>query len=315
MPLLPKRSAARSNVKAVDLSIAWEEWQAAEYAKLAVFHVAAVEQELAKAREADEALAATVVTLRKAVAANEKTVLELAASETSSEEAHATLLEERQDLAKQWLSLKRALGLEPHQELRLRQEIILPSRLRVPDEAALSATVEMRRIDLIGLQQGIASQDETVRAAVLAAFPKITAGFARNTDTTDVHTRGFTVQVEFPLFDRNQGNAASERATRQTLKDEYAQRVFEARNDIASAVADVRAFNAQISAAEEALPLLEKLTVVAQTALTAGNGDVLGYYQARSNLLQKRLQLIKLEEQLMETKTALELASGQLDPK
>jgi cobalt-zinc-cadmium efflux system outer membrane protein len=314
LPLLPRRAAARLNARAVDLDVAWEEWQAAANAKLAVYHVAALQKELAAARDADAALRETVMTLRKAVAANEKTVLELAAGESSSEDAHATVLEVAQDLDKQWLVLKRAMGLEPDTDLRLRPGILLPSRLPVPDEAALSAQVESRRIDLIGLRQGCLSQDETVRAAVLAAFPKITAGFARNTDTTDVHTQGFTVQVELPLFDRNQGNVATERTTRQTLKDEYAQRAFEARNDIASAVADIRWLDAEIAAAEEALPLLEKLTTVAQTASESGNADVLGYYDARSNLVQKRLQLIKLEEELMETKTALELASGQMDP-
>jgi outer membrane protein TolC len=313
LPLLPKRAAARANLRAVDLEVAWEEWQAAANAKLAVYHVAALEQELRAAREADEALRQTVTTLQKAEAANEKTVLDLAAGEGASEDAHATVLEVEQDLDKQWLELKRAMGLEPDVPLKLREGILLPSRLAVPDVTALSANVETRRIDLIGLQHGYLSQDETVRAAVLAAFPKITAGFARNTDTTDVHTQGFVIQVDLPLFDRNQGNVATERATRQQLKDEYAQRVFEARNDIASAVADIRSLNAQIAAAEEAVPALEKLTSVAQTAAASGNADVLGYYDARSNLVQKRLQLIKLEEALMETKTALELASGEMD--
>jgi outer membrane protein TolC len=315
LPLLPKLASARANIRAVDLDVAWEEWQAAANAKLAVYHVAAVEQELAAARDADEALRQTVVTLRKAEAANEKTMLDLAAGESSSEDAHATVLDVQQDLDKQWLALKRALGLEPDAVLKLRQGIILPSHLPVPDVMALDANVETRRIDLIGLQQGYLSQDETVRAAILSAFPKITAGFARNTDTTDVHTQGFVVQVDFPLFDRNQDNIATERATRQQLKDEYAQRVFEARNDIASAIADIRSLDAQITAAEEAIPALEKLTSVAQSAATSGNADVLGYYDARSNLIQKRLQLIKLEEQLMEAKAALELASGQIDPK
>jgi len=149
---------------------------------------------------------------------------------------------------------------------------------------------------------------------VLAAFPKITAGYARNTDTTDVHTQGFVIEVELPLFDRNQGSIADERATRERLKDEYAQRVFEARNDVASAIADIRSLNAQIAAAQEAVPLLERLASVAQTAAASGNADVLSYYEARSSLLEKRLEVIKLEEELMEAKTALELASGQIEP-
>jgi outer membrane protein TolC len=107
------------------------------------------------------------------------------------------------------------------------------------------------------------SQDDTVRAAVLAAFPKITAGFARNTDTTDVHTRGFSIQVDLPFFDRNQGDIAMERATRAQLRDEYADRLFEARHDIAEAIANIRSLNEQIAAAQEALPLLEKLVNIA----------------------------------------------------
>jgi len=313
IPLLPKRAAARANARAIDLRIAWAEWQAAANAKLAVYHVVALQRELDTARDADTALRTTVATLRKAVSGHEKNLIDLAASESASEDAHATTLEAEHDLAKQWLALKLAMGLEPGDGLRLRKDILLPSCLPVPDNAALSAGLESRRIDLIGLQQGIASQDETVRAAVLAAFPKITAGFARITDNSDVHMRGFIVQVDVPLFDRNQGTIATERTTRQTLKDEYIQRLFEARNDIASAIVDIRAYDAQIAAAQEALPLLEKLTTTAQAALNAGNGDVISYYGAVSNLLQKRLQLIKLEEQLMEARTALELASGQMN--
>ena len=92
------------------------------------------------------------------------------------------------------------------------------------------------------------------------------------------------------------------------------QRVFEARSDIATAIADIRSLDRQIAAAEEALPLLEKLVSSAQTAVGQGNADVLGYYTARSNLLQKRIQLIKLQEQLLEAHTALEIASGRYLP-
>ena len=44
------------------------------------------------------------------------------------------------------------------------------------------------------------------------------------------------------------------------------------------------------------------------------NVDVLSYYTARNNLLQKRIQLIKLQEQLLEAHTALEIASGRFLP-
>jgi len=41
---------------------------------------------------------------------------------------------------------------------------------------------------------------------------------------------------------------------------------------------------------------------------------VLSYYTARGTLLQKRIQLIKLQQQLLEAQTALEIASGRYLP-
>ncbi|PYK51859.1 MAG: hypothetical protein DME51_02160 [Verrucomicrobia bacterium] len=196
----------------------------------------------------------------------------------------------------------------------MRAGLTLPARLEPPGERQLISDLESRRLDLLGLRQGLESQDATLRAAILAQFPKLAVGFSKASDTTNVHTTGFTVAVDVPIFDRNQGNIATERATRQRLRDEYNQRVFEARSDIAVAIADIHSLDRQIAAAEEALPLLEKLVSSAQSAVEQRNADVLSYYTARSNLLQKRIQLIKLEEQLLEAHTALEIASGRYLP-
>jgi len=174
--------------------------------------------------------------------------------------------------------------------------------------------LESQRLDLLGLRQGFESQDATVRAAILAQFPKMSVAIVPATDTGNVHTTGFNVTVDVPIFDRNQGVIATERATRRKLLDEYNQRAFEARSDIATAVADIRSLDRQIAAAEEALPLLGKLVESAQIAIEQHNADVLSYYTARSNLLQKRIQLIKLQEQLLEAHTALEIASGRYFP-
>ena len=190
----------------------------------------------------------------------------------------------------------------------------MPSRLAPPAKQDLFDNLESRRLDLLGLRQGLESQDATVRAAILGQFPKLSVAIVRASDTTNVHTTGFNVAMDVPIFDRNQGVLASERATRQRLLDEYKQRVFEARSDIATAIADIRSLDRQIGAAEEALPLLEKLVASAQTAIEQRNVDVLSYYTARSNLLQKRIQLIKLQEQLLEAHTALEIASGRYLP-
>ena len=314
VPFLPKQTAARKNFRSVDLDVAWQEWQIAVNARAAVYRVLSLNAQVARAHEANDGLQQSTDAVRKAAEAHEKTVLDLAAVESASQDSRATVLALQQEFERQRLGLNKILGVEPETNVALREGLTLPTRLAPPDERGLFDGLESRRLDLLGLQQGLESQDATVRAAILAQFPKMSAAFVKASDTTNVHTSGFNVAIDVPIFDRNQGVIATERATRQRLLDEYHQRVFEARSDIATAIADIRSLDRQIAAAEEALPLLEKLVNSAQTAIEQRNADVLSYYTARSNLLQKRIQLIKLQEQLLEAHTALEIASGRYLP-
>ena len=314
IPYLPRQTAARKSFQSVDLDVAWQEWQIAVNARAAVYRLMGLDAQVAQAREATEGLQQSSDAMRKAVDAHEKTVLDLAAVESATQDSRATMLALEQEFEKQRLGLNKILGVEPETKVALRTGLTLPTRLAPPSQRELSDNVESRRLDLLGLRQGLESQDATVRAAILAQFPKMSVAFVKASDTTNVHTTGFNVAVDVPIFDRNQGNIAAERATRQRLRDEYNQRVFEARSDIAGAIADIHLLGRQIAAAEEALPLLEKLVASAQTAVEQHNADVLSYYTARSNLLQKRIQLIKLQEQLLEANTGLEIASGRYLP-
>src|SRR5881397_980843 len=314
IPFLPKQTAARKSFRSVDLDVAWQEWQIAVNARTAVYRVLSLDAQIARAREATSGLQQSTDAMRKAVDAHEKTVLDLAAVESASQDSRATMLALEQEFEKQRLGLNKILGAEPEANVALRESLSLPTRLTPPAEHDLFDNLESHRLDLLGLRQGMESQDATVRAAVLAQFPKMSVAIVKASDTTNVHTTGFAFAVDLPIFDRNQGVIATERATRQRLRDEYNQRAFEARSDIATAIADIRSLDRQIAAAEEALPLLEKLVGSAQTAVEQRNADVLSYYTARSNLLQKRIQLIKLQEQLLEAHTALEIASGRYLP-
>jgi len=314
VPFSPKQTAARKNLGSVDLDIAWQEWQMAENARTAVYRVIALDAQVARAREGNRGLQESTDAVRQAVDAHEKTVLDLAAVESASQDSRATMLALEQDFERQRLGLNKILGVESQMKVHLRDGLTLPTHLDLPDEHDLLYNIESRRLDLLGLQQGYESQDAIVRAAILAQFPKMSLAFVRAKDNTNVQSSGFNVAVDVPIFDRNQGVIATERATRQRLLDEYNQRVFEARSDIAVAIADIRALDRQVAAGQEALPVLERLVDSAQKAREQGNADVLSYYTARNNLLQKRIQLIKLQEQLLEANTALEIASGRYLP-
>ena len=309
-----KVKSAKLSSQSVELDVAWQEWQVAQAAKLGVYKVMAAREELATAKEVDERLRENAALLKKAADTHQKTVLDQAAADAASQDAHGTVLELERELSTDLLALKHTIGLPPDSPLKLRPGLALPSRLHLPAQSNLADDLQERRLDLLALKLGYQSQEETLRAAIIAQFPKINVGFQKASDNTSVHTTGFGVTIDLPLFDRNQGNIATETATRQKLLDEYTGRVFDARSDIATACSDIEAITRQIADAEEALPVLQRLVATYETAIGQGNTDILSYYKARNDVSQKQIDILKLKEQLIETQIALELAAGRFIP-
>ncbi len=58
------------------------------------------------------------------------------------------------------------------------------------------------------LKAAIRDQEGQLRAAITAAVTKISLGFSRARDTTNVVSTGFGIAIDLPLFDRNQGGIA-----------------------------------------------------------------------------------------------------------
>lgn len=309
-----KRAAAHANLQAVDLEVAWAEWQIAQGAKLAFYRVLSDEEQLTRARQVDARLQQNLDVVRRATAGQEQTAIDLGAAEAASQDAHVIALGLEQDLAHQRLALKRAIGFPPDAQLRLRDGISLPSRVSTPSSAQLTANLEDRRLDLLALKKGYESEEAKLRAAILAQFPKISLGLNRASDTSNVHTIGPALTIDLPIFDRGQGTIAFEGATRQQLRDEYFNRIFEARSDVATALSDLHALEKQIAALEEAIPILQKMVEDFRVASGQGNISAFDFYVAQNNLNQKSIQIIKLKQQLIETRIALELAAGRYLP-
>jgi outer membrane protein, heavy metal efflux system len=309
-----KVRAAQAALEAVRIDVAWSEWQTAEAAKAAVFDEVAIENQLTQAQAVDQRLKSNADVIRGAYDRHQRTALDMSAAQTASETAHATVLTLEQQLTDQRLALLRALGLPPGTNVTLRADIRLPSLLTVPSAEELSIGVEARRLDLVALRRGYQSQEESVRAAVLSQFPRINLGGNRAKDNTNVRSVGFAATVDLPIFDRNQGGVALERATRQKLFDEYVARVYTAKSDIGTQLADIESLTVQIDSAAASLPALRQLVATYEQALKYGNADVLSYYTAWNSLSQKEIALEALKQQLVSREIALELASGTLLP-
>ena len=309
-----KLEAARAHAASVDLSVAWQEWQVAEAAKLAVYQVDSLGRQVGIAREVETSFRQNADLLRQAVERHDKTELDLAPAEAAAQQAKSDRLLLEQQLADERMTLNQTLGLPPEAMVKLRPNLRLPGTAaadRLSGRSDLSANFEQRRLDLVALRLGYSSEEATLRAAVRGQFPRITLGLTRARDNTALKSLGPNAVFDLPFFDRNQGNVALEKATRQQLFDDYVGRVYDARADIAKAAADLRFTVRREEAARAAIPALERVAGSFQTALGGGSVDALVASGASQSLGAKRLEAEKLRGDMAALVIALELASGE----
>ena len=305
-----KIDAAQAAASQVSLDVAWQEWLVAQSARGAAYDVIAYRRQLADATAIAGKLESIAGKLQTALERQEVTGPDAAAAQAAAQEAAVTVSVVRQSLAAAEVAFNRALGLPPQSPVNVADAADLPSRLDVPTVAELLRGLEDRRLDLIALRRAYASQEATVRAAVLGQFPPVALGIGNTRDFGDFLTLGPSLTAELPIFDRNQGNIAIERATRQQVYDVYVTRVFEARNDVAAAVAAINTLNGTIAAQAAEVPTLRKIVDAYDVGLKAGNVDLGTYYVAAVNLAQKQVALVALRQELIRSKINLELAAG-----
>ncbi len=309
-----KLEAARLHAQSVDLSVAWQEWQVAEAAKLAVYQLDSLQRQITLAREIETGLRGSADLLRQAVERHDKTENDLAPAQAAAEQATSDRLALEQQEADARLALNHSLGLPPQAWVKLRPGLHLPdgaSVERLAARADLTSAMGERRLDLVALRLGYQSEEATLRAAVRGQFPKVTLGLTRASDNSALKSLGPNAVIDLPFFDRNQGNVAAETATRQQLFDDYVGRVYDAHNDIAKAAADLRFTSRRLEAARNAVPTLERLSKNFESEEGAGEVDALVASGARQSLGAKRLEAEKLRGDLAALLVALELASGE----
>ena len=212
-----KISAAKKQQQSVDLQIAWQEWQIAQAAKLATYQLIVYTEQHALLAEMAQRLEDNRARLQQASDEGLVTELERVAAVSAKNLVDIRLLALEQQMQQQQQRLNRAMGLKPHETARLQQNIDLATQLNAPAYAYLIDNIENRRLDLIALRQGYQSQEETLHVAVLQQFPQISIGFDHARDNSNLYTMGFGVSMTLPIFNRNQGQIAIDRATRQQL--------------------------------------------------------------------------------------------------
>lgn len=304
-------AGAKATAAALDLDLAWQEWQAAQAARLAAFRVMSLEARLPLARDTETWLAEALALAKKARALGHRTISDLAVTTEAWSLAQDARLALEQELTAQRLALNLALGQPAGAPLKLRAAGRSDLPAGADSAAALLDGLETRRLDLVALTLGYESSEAALRAAVKAQFPKIGLSFAKAHDTSDVHTRSFGLTADVPLFDRNQGQIAAGTATRQQLFDEYVARVAEARAEVVQILANLSSVRTQLLTLERELPELESIAAALDRAMQSRNGDAQMWRDARGALLARRSEKARLRQDVLELGIALEIATGR----
>jgi outer membrane protein TolC len=269
-------AAARAAENRANLDLLWSEWstaqQARQYAVTALMNeekaavLAQIDAELSeRARQSGIALArhdVTGVVASADLAAKLDADIQLAAARVAAEKARNLL--------------NALIGLSSGAHLTL----VDSREPRDPEPAAVQSALvaaARRRPDLLALQAGYESQDATLRKSILLQFPLATLGYSRQRDNTGILSNGALGTFTLPIFNRNRGDIAVQRATREQLAEEYRARLDQTAADVAQAQADLAAEQADLGRFEADVPRLEAQARLARPAFARGDLDSAAY--------------------------------------
>lgn len=303
--LSAQRSTAEQEARKVDADLLWQEWQVAGKARLLFIDTVEQDRLHGLLLDARSLVADRAEHTRHALAAGDLDLTAAAPDFTAA----ADLDKQLADLDRQRLSRRHEidalLGLAPDVELRFVDHVALPPL----DETALP-DLGKRRPDLVALQLGYRSQEEKLRGAILAQFPALSFGGAYGSDTSHIQTFGPQITLELPIFNRNQGNIAIERATRQKLHDEYANRLDAARGEVKAMLREQALLLDQKAQLETALGEASRIAAQADAAFRTGAIDERSYVELQMTRLGRQQELVALEQQALEQRAAMATLIG-----
>ncbi|MGA9854354.1 MAG: TolC family protein [Gammaproteobacteria bacterium] len=304
------KGAARASARQVDLDLLWQEWQVAQQAR--VLYVDCVENSrkldvLAKLRDSMES---RYQAEQKAYAARDLSLADLGLDLAALQDLQSIAGNVATTRNASCHALNEILGVKPGVQLKLIQDrspVTMPTVAMI--DAAL-AKLPQRRPDLLALQYGYQSQDEEVWRAVLAQFPGISFGVNRAQDTSDVHTTGFSISLNFPFLSGGAAAVHTALATRDALWNEYQQRLDETSNEVHLIRADLGVLDRQLQQADATATDAQRMSSAAQTAYSNGDLTAPAYYDLRITSLKRVMDTLDLQAQRQQLEIALETLLG-----
>jgi outer membrane protein TolC len=299
-----KKRAAEKALEKQQLALEWTKWQVANHTY--ALYVTNVSLERLE-REVEQLVAyqkSVTDRMQKALARADVTREVAVQAETAYRDSMQQLGTLRQEHLKAGQELNTLLALRPGARLTLAAP---PEPDEVPQDTVAHALVDLgqRRPDFLALRAGYAEQDERYRAALLAQFPRLDIGVTRGRDTSAIYTSGLSISVTLPLFNGNRGNIAVEKATRDSLYQEYSQRLDDAYTAVDGISAELSLLGDQLLNAQAMEAALEVSVKQARVAFGAGDVTLPALAAPESRLLNQRIATAKLANSILRQQVEL----------
>jgi outer membrane protein TolC len=301
------RAQARAEARRVSLDLAWAEWQTSGQARIQAARIGALERSVALARASRDANQALLDRMLRAAGRGDILPDQVQGARVAAFDSADRLRTSEKELAAARLELARLIGLPPGYALQLAPAPMAPAP---PDAAALYTIALRERTDLQALRAGYAAQEAAVHKAVLDQFPTLDLTVTGARDTAGNLTLGPAVALTLPLWNRNRGGIAVEKATRTALKAEYEARLFQTRAEIAAAVDGLRVLREQRGAILRNLPALQRFAAANRRAADRGDLAQNTALTAEQALRDQQILLAQAERDISEQTIALELLTG-----
>lgn len=302
------REQARTQALQVRLDLAWAEWQTAGQARMQAARIAGLTRVADLSRQTNTAAQAQLVRSARAAARGDIAASDAETARIAAFDAADRLRTAERDLLTAKQELARLLGLPPETELAL-APVALPAP--PPPAERLFALARDSRTDLAALRAGYGMQEAALHKAVLDQFPTLNLTVNANRDSAGNFLLGPAVDFTLPLWNRNRGGIAVERATREALKAEYDARLFQTRAEISATWAGIALARQQLADAEAGLPALRRQADASERASRRGDVSRAAAITAIQQLRDRQLAIAQADLAIHEQTIALELLSGE----
>jgi len=304
-----EQAAAEAQARQADLDLLWAEWQVAQQARVLFVQCGTDRAELKLLGDLKQAMqeryTAEQAALKSGDLALDNLSAELAALQDVQTRADTMARQENDDC----VSLVGFLGLAPGTSL----DLLPPDPVAdIPASEIDGALAKLpgRRPDLVALQYGYQAQDEEVRRTVLAQFPSIGVGFDRASDTTDIHSVGFRVSLNFPFIFGGARQVHAAEASRDALWQAYQQRLDETQVEVRQSAADLALLQAELATLDASAGDAEAMGKSAAAAFARGDLTAPAYYDLSIASLNRRLEGLDLGSQVQQMHLALATLLG-----